>query len=326
MRKELSQIEMSSFRRYGFAFVLLFLSVFLIYSNTFNATWHFDDYPNIVHNPYLHIQELNAESLIQSLFAHPNGQGKKMYRPVACVSFAINWYLGQENVYGYHLVNILIHFFTSFILFLATQNLLSTPNAEEKYAGRKYFISLLTAVLWAVHPIQTQAVTYIVQRMASLAAMFYILGIYFYLKFRFNDFYTKRLFFLSLCVVSFALALGSKENAITFPMALILMEVIFFQKAEQKKTGKILAGAVFICLLSVILITFQISSPFSFLEAYENRPFTLSQRLMTEARIIVFYISLLFYPAAHRFSLVHDVEISTALYKPLTTFPSVMLL
>ena len=100
------------------------------------------------------------------------------------LTFALNWYIGKDNVLGYHIVNNAIHLVTTFFLFLTVLNLLMSPNLKGKYQGNEYAIAFLSAILWAVNPIQTQAVTYIIQRMASLAAMFYIIGIYFYLKTR----------------------------------------------------------------------------------------------------------------------------------------------
>ena len=204
----------------------------LIYSNTFQASWHLDDYQIIVNKKYLHLTNLRLESLIQKHFAAPDSGlylGKNLYRPIACLSLALNWYFGQENVFSYHVVNIAIHFITAFFLFLTIINLFNTPNLRKKYSGSEFFIALLSATLWAINPIQVQGVTYIVQRMASLAAMFYILGLYFYLKGRMSDSLRKRVMLLAACLLSYLFAIGSKENAATLPIAVILMEIIFFQ-------------------------------------------------------------------------------------------------
>ena len=86
----------------------------------------------------------------------------------------------MDRIYpgGYHIVNNAIHMVASFFLFLTVLNMLMSPNLKGKYQGSEYTIAFLSAILWAVNPVQTQAVTYIVQRMASLAAMFYIFSIF----------------------------------------------------------------------------------------------------------------------------------------------------
>ena len=88
---------------------------------------------------------------------------QRISRPVAMLSFAFNWYVGSDNVVGYHIVNLSIHLLTAFFLYLTIFNLLNAPNLKSIYQKSACFIALLAAVLWAIHPIQTQAVTYIVQ-------------------------------------------------------------------------------------------------------------------------------------------------------------------
>ena len=103
-----------NYRGLYFVILLLFLLIFIIYSNTFDASWHFDDYHNIVENPGLRISDLKPETIINTFFAsHDSGQytGKKLYRPIPCFTFALNWYFGEESVLGYHLVNILIYIY-----------------------------------------------------------------------------------------------------------------------------------------------------------------------------------------------------------------------
>ena len=86
-------------KRNGIAFALLLLLVFLVYSNTFNAAWHMDDTPNITSNSRLHVETLSHGSILKTFFAHPDGRKQdSLYRPVACLTFALNWYFGKDNV------------------------------------------------------------------------------------------------------------------------------------------------------------------------------------------------------------------------------------
>jgi tetratricopeptide (TPR) repeat protein len=309
-----------------FAFLLLFLLVFCVYSNTFNATWHMDDYPNIVENAKLHPPDLNPQSLYQSFFARP-GRPDKLHRPAACLTLALNWYWGADDVSGYHLVNIAIHLLTAMFLYLTILKLFDSPNLKDKYQRYSYSISLLATLFWVLNPIQTQAVTYIVQRMAAMAAMFYILSMYFYLNARTNDFPLKRVFNYFGCGLSFVLALASKENAATLPLAIILVEFIFFQDLSRSRIRKafvsIIAGSGALIFLAGVSFFFH-GDPLSFLN-YGSRGFSPLQRLMTEPRIVLFYLSQILYPVPTRLSIEHDVTISTSLLHPWTTLPSILL-
>jgi len=303
--------------------ILLF--VVFIYSNTLTADWHFDDMQNIVENTKLHITSLDSGSLSQVFFAHPTQEGK-LFRPIAYLSFALNWYLGADNVVGYHLVNILLHWGTAVLLYLVVLKLLETPALREGSASTKHQTALLTALLWTVNPVQTQAVTYIVQRMTVLATFFFLAALLCYLLGRRDRRRMKQFSWFLGGLACFVLALGSKENAITLPAVLLLVEGIFFQSFSKITKQHILLGAglLFACGIATYLLTNGnlLGSIFN----YEHRSFTLWQRVLTESRIMVFYLSLLFFPAPFRLSLDHDVILSTSLFQPPTTFFSIVFL
>jgi len=311
-------------------FVALLLLVAGAYSTNYKASWHFDDYVNIVDNPQVHINDLRFNTIKETFFREfDNGQklSRRLYRPFSMLTFALNWYMGKDNVIGYHVVNNAIHLLTTLFLFITLLNLLMSPNLKGKYQGNEYAIAILSAILWAVNPIQVQATTYIVQRMASLAAMFYIIGIYFYLKTRLSPPGYKKILFTTGCLFSFILALGSKENAVTFPIAVAIIEILFFQDLKDRNTKRKLIAVLTICgvvmtaFLTILYIKGNITQ---LLKGYENRVFTLKERLLTEPRIIIYYLSEIFYPMASRLSLVHDIKISTSFFKPWTTIPAIL--
>jgi tetratricopeptide (TPR) repeat protein len=198
---------------------------------------------------------------------------------------------------------------------------------QKRPDGEAYFVGLLAAVLWAVNPIQTQAVTYIVQRMASMAAMFYVLGLFCYLTARQSNGKIRQAAWFSGAAGAFLCALASKENAITFPLALLLLEVIFFQDLTAKKNKQIwlaaFAGATLVLMVAGTLFLLW-GEPLKMLSGYKLRPFTLWQRLMTEPRVLCIYLSQLFYPVPTRLSIEHDIIYSTSLIRPWTTLPAIL--
>ncbi len=299
------------------ALVCITVLVAVIYSNTLHSSWQFDDIPNILQNKALHLRSLDLDSLRRAAFASPTGS-QSIHRSLARLSLALNWYFGQDNVTGYHLVNIFIHICTAFLLFLVVLKLYDSPRLRTGKTAASYYTALLTAVLWAASPVNVQAVTYIVQRMASLAALFYVWGILNYIRARMEKQRLRQYVAFSLTLVCFVAAVMSKENAITFPVAILLIELIFFQNSKTGlwQTGKYLLP---LCLLSILLIFSIMPINVSTLLDYSNRSFSLQNRLLTEPRIVVYYLSLLFYPVPARLSLLHDIQISTSLFHPFTT-------
>ncbi len=303
--------------------------IITVYSNTLNVPWHFDDTRNILENSRIHMDNLLFETVKATFFASIN-DGEHLYRPFACFSFGLNWLMGGDSVIGYHIVNIGVHLLTAFFLYLTLIALFETPGMAGRNFDYRHFTALLSAILWALHPIQTQAVTYIVQRMASMAAMFYIIGIYAYLKARLNPSrIIRNLLFLS-CGLAFVLAVGSKENAITFPFALILVEFTFFNDLTGKFNKKTIVITIAAILGAVLLIGLFIlysgsKNPYECLsELYSVRSFTMTERFLTQFRVLFFYISQIIYPISSRLCLMHDMEISVSLFHPWTTLPAII--
>ena len=311
------------------AFITLLIFVGLVYSNSLDAIWTLDDDPKILQNTRLHIGNLLPETLFQTFFSplHPDESGQpRLNRPLAHLSFALNWYFWKNSPAGYRLVNIFIHFLTAFVLFLVIRALLHAPNLRGAYDGHEDFIALLGSALWAVNPIQTQAVVYIVQRMASMSCFFYLLGIWGYIRGRMSTQSSRQARFILLAVGSFLAAVGSKENAVLLPAALVLLEFIFFQNLSlpsvRRRFSYILCFSL--CLLLIGGGWLFSSGKLDALLDYSIRMFTPWERLLTQPRIVLFYLSQIFYPVPSRLSMVHDVELSRSLIEPWTTLPAIL--
>jgi tetratricopeptide (TPR) repeat protein len=308
---------------------LLFLIILAAYSNTMNAAWQMDDKPNILDNARLHIDTISIETVFQTFFASPSSE-KKLYRPLSCFTFAINWYLGKDDPTGYRAVNIFIHFIAAFVLFITVKEMFKTPALATRCSENdSYSIALLSATLWAINPIHTQAVTYIVQRMTSMAGLFYLLCLFFYVRAKLNKRSTESLLLYAACFAGFIFAIASKENAATFPLSIVLIEIAFFQKKESTACASFISSKVLSYIGLLVFITaalyFTNGNIFSFLNGYELRSFSLNERFLTEFRVIVFYLSQIFYPHPDRLSIDHNFPLSTSLLEPWTTLPAFIL-
>ena len=311
-----------------FAFLLILLLTLLAYSNTFHASWHFDDYHSIVDNPILHIESLHPKVLYSTFFANPGRgrySGSQLYRPVSCLSFAINWYFGKDQVTGYHVTNLLVHLLAALFIYLCSVRILESPNLRHNFEKSKYTIALISTALWALHPIQTQAVTYIVQRMASLSALFGLISMFLYMTARHEKSFRCRLLCFAGSAVACILSIGSKENGVLTVAGIGLLEMLLYQDISLKKYKRHLIWSPVICLFLVVAVMFYLDSK-GVLSGYNGRSYTLLQRLMTEARVMWLYVSQILWPLPGRFSLVHDIRVSTSLVSPWTTLPAIMAL
>ncbi len=316
--------NLSATKHHAVALFLLMLLIFTVYSNTFDAGWHLDDNTNIINREAIHLSSLDWNSLNKTFIAD---SGDKLYRPVVCLTLALNWYLGQEQTYGYHIVNILVHCIAACFLYLVLYHTLSLPGSRRPAGVDVQFVALVGASLWAINPMQIQAVTYIVQRMASMAGMFYIMSLYFYLRFRSAPQTKSRLFFLIACTTAALLAVGSKQNAWTLPAALLLVE--FLMVRDSRKIGLktvCFFGLSVTAVLLVAVLVLNLDLTRIWVNGYEARAFSLTERLLTEPRILTFHISQLFYPAPGRFSITHDFPLSASLLSPVSTGLSILFL
>ena len=323
------QTEIKSSARTDLSPLLLFGLIVACYANTFHVPWYFDDLLRIVNNTAIHISELSPTEILKSAYYHVDQPGSRgiLHRPVSMITFGLNWFFYGNDVAGYHVVNLMVHFLTALVLYRTLKALLQFPPRSCRDDERTQFIALVATVLWALHPIQTQAVTYIVQRSTSLAALFFLTAIYLYIVGRQSSNHRRKTVFFIGCAGCYALALGTKLNTALLPASLLLVEILFFQDLEspdvRTRIVRLTLGVGAVLLIGCIsLLWIWKGNPIDYFErTYRGRPFTLSERLLTQPRVILFYLSQLLWPLPGRFSLVHEIKVSTSLFEPWTTIP-----
>nr|WP_321467060.1 tetratricopeptide repeat protein [uncultured Desulfobulbus sp.] len=306
---------------------LIFLFIAACQANSLIVSWTLDDLPNIVNNQPIKITNYFPATLWHTFFSKPFAEGN-FYRPIANFTFAINWLIGQDNPRGYHVINLLIHICSTFFLFRSTILLLNSPQASVTNKKYAYTIALLASLLWAVNPIQVPAVTYIVQRMASMAAMFFILALYTYIKARQARESRGRITYFASSLLCFLLALGCKENAITLIPILFAIEYFFLHIPNDRFSTIALRTTLIATLCFFAAGTYYIIDH-NLLEYLNkpigSRPFSIGERLLTQPSILLFYLSLIFFPSPSRLSIDHSFPLSTSPWQPWTTLPAILL-
>jgi tetratricopeptide (TPR) repeat protein len=306
------------------AVALIVVVALITYANTFHVPFHFDDWANIHENPHIRIKPFTFDRL-EELARHTYSFSIRIF---SYFTFALNYYFGEFEVFGYHLINLLIHIASGLFLYWLLLLTLNLPSLKERYGSMAFSIALFSSLLFIAHPIQTQSVTYIVQRMASMAGMFYLLAMLFYVKGRLSK-GTPRLLYWVGMVLSYLFGLFSKENVAILPLFVALYEFYFFQNLDMSLKGKkvltFLIGSVF--LIGVLIFLFWGKRYFDvIIEGYKIRDFTLTQRVLTQFRVVLYYVTLLLYPSPSRLILDYDFPTSRGILDPPTTLLSMLII
>lgn len=323
--------------------VILLLSVLVlagafIYLPGIGGPFLFDDYGNILQNDFVKLQEFAVDDLYHAAYSVEAGPLK---RPIAMASFALNYYFagGLSSAVPFKATNVFIHIVNGLLIFWLMR-LVYTRVAGLRSGSRAShgestqtaaLLAAAVALLWLVHPIQLTTVLYVVQRMTELSALFVLLGLICYLKGRLH-LCSGQPGGITLIIVGLVgcsvLGLLSKENAALLPVFAGALELTLFSREmpwrlwsslSTTKKHWVIAGVA-------VLTTVAIIAAFSYtLPGYAGRPFNLAERLMTESRVLWFYLSLILLPRLAAFGLYHDdIVLSTSLLSPWTTLPSAL--
>ena len=279
------------------------------YANTFHVPFLFDDLRAIVEN---------ADIKDPARLWPPSGN-----RWFGYLTFALNYAAGGIEPAGYHAVNLAIHAAGGLLVLWLVLLILRTPffrRPEAVVAERTAVaIALLAAALFVSHPVQTQAVTYIVQRFASLAAMLYLLSVCCFLQARLAPEGTgsraSRAGWYVLSLLAGLLAMKTKETAFTLPVIVILADLLCFPPAEEQRSRRAAFLAPYVLLLLVIPLglTSAGDGELSF-TASATSEISRADYLATQFRVIVIYLRLLAWPAGQMLD--YDLPVSRSFGEP----------
>jgi len=332
-------------------YVMIAILGIIIYSNTFNVPFIFDDLLYIVKTPVVtSLQYFTEPSKVWEVIQPDSLVGYTFNtRLIGFLTFALNYKLHGLNVIGYHVFNISIHIINSLLVYWLVVLFYKTPcftagNIKNKPGNILWFsnsIALFSALIFVAHPIQTQAVTYISQRFASLATMFYLLAIIMYIKFRimqnvpsltlpprggglerdFSELRTHRfksILWYLLSVVSAILAMKTKEIAFTLPFIIVMCEFVFFDGKLKKRILYLIPILLTALIIPVSLM--DTNRPVDDLMAGVDEatraksPISRQDYLFTEFRVIVTYIRLIFFPINQ--NLDYDYSVFRSFFTP----------
>jgi protein O-mannosyl-transferase len=265
--------------------VLLIIVGFLTYHNIFDNSYHFDDsvwktLDQVVNEDYVGLFDFNV------------------FRVIPFATLTHNFHFFGEETAGYYYVNLIIHILNAFLCFIFIQLILRTPALKDnKIAKYAPLIAFFGAMIFLTHPIQTQAVSYIYQRLASIAAFFYIATCILYLSFRLSSVTYKKINYLALGIFTLILGLFSKENTFTLPLTIACIEFFLMHRRFKVKIWLII---VFIAIIAGLILLAKYALGFDIIFMEQKSPYdeiiTSENYLLTQFRVVWTYWRLLFLP------------------------------
>ena len=314
----------------AFALLIILAVTTAVYWPGLSGGFLFDDTINITDNPKVLIESLQWPELQRAAGAFGAGG---LGRSLSMLSLGVNHALTGLDPFYFKLTNLIIHLLNGIGLWLLTRLLLGAiqirhdPTLTHQQIA---WLSIAVTAAWLLHPFNLSSVLYIVQRMASLAALFMIVGLVLYAWGRLRQLRGQRGAALMVggVVVFGVLATLSKENGLLLPVLIFLIEwLIFgFQTSEPASRRFLVVFHAVIAIIPAVLALIVLLARFDWVTAgYEGRDFTLHERLLTQARVFWFYIQMILLPNPTRMGLYHDdIVLSSGWLHPITTLPAIL--
>ena len=266
--------------------VLLVVAGICAYHNSFQGPFIFDDEPSITENPHLYYFWPLSSVLSAPLYSTVSG------RPTVCLTLALNFAMGGLNVWGYHAFNLAVHLASALVLFGIVRRTFAGPKLRDRFGAAAVGLAAVIALLWELHPLQTECVDYVVQRTELLMGLFLLLTLYCTL--RGSQSAHPRRWYLA-AVGSCALGMGSKEVMVSAPLIVLLYDRVFLASSFRESWRQ--RGVLYIGLAAtwLILATLVAMTPRT-MTGFGIRGVTSWDYLKTEAGVIAYYLRLAVWP------------------------------
>ena len=306
----------------------MFAAIWLTYKDCLSARFQLDDGLRIANNTHVHMKEFSFKRWVTEPF---RDQAKRRW--FAMMTISLNYYFAWLKPFYYRLVNVFIHMGSALFFYLLLVQTFRIARGGFKREDETFIriAAFFGTMIWALHPLQTSAVTYIIQRMTSLSGMLYLAALLLYVHGRKRK-GLKRWLCYGGCFVVAVLAVGSKEPAIMIVATIPLYEFYFFRDLQFSKNPEKNRKAVYIFLGGGLVVFALVLWQGNYLVkliglSYERYDFDMYQRLLSQPRILVYYLSLIFWPRPHRICTDPSfMAHSSSLFHPWTTLPAFLFL
>lgn len=254
-------------------------------------------YHNALRGPFVldDLYAIPANESIRSLSTvlAPPAQTPVAGRPLVNLSLALNYAIGGLNPTSYHVLNVILHALAALTLFGIVRRTLSSPGLKERYRDRAGGLATTVALLWAVHPLATEAVDYTIQRTELLMSLFLLLTLYFALR-GFEA--PKKPAWHVAALAAFALGMASKEVTVVAPFIVFAYEWLFWPTPPgeaRKRRLRLYGGFAAVLLVSILFIATRVQRTFVGITGRDVTPW---EYLLTQTGVILHYLRLVVWP------------------------------
>jgi tetratricopeptide (TPR) repeat protein len=258
------------------------------YSNSFTAAFQYDDFNHILGNKaFLDLTDLGG------IFHY----GKGRFLPY--LSLAINYRISKFDPISYHIFNFFVHYIATIFLYFFFLEIMDTPAMQGMTLKlSKRIGAFLVGGIFFLHPLQTESVTYVIQRAESMAGMFYLATLFFYVKARRSGRRHGVLGYSILTGIAAVCAAFSKETAVTLPVMIMVFELFFFNTSIKDLLRTKLFLFILVPAAVILLLKLKplIRTGF-FHDPGPGMGYTRKQYLLTQFSVLLTYLRLFFWPA-----------------------------
>lgn len=300
--------------------LLLLLALVAIYWAGLQGGFFFDDQANILLAEGVRMEQFSFDDIRAAMLS---GHAGLSGRSVAQLSFALNYYFSAFDPFVFKATNLAVHAINAFLIFFLARRLLGTflPQAAQT---RVIAVAAIVASIWLLHPIQLTTVLLVVQRMTSLSALFLLSALLLHMRGREREGLAGVAYLFLAWGICWPLSFFSKETGVLFPFFVLAWELTV-RSAELGRLDRFARTLAAVLGLVVALgVGYAFSAAGSWLWAgYDYRNFSLLERVLTEGRVLWFYLGLIAFPRLDVLGLYHDdLVISRTLLAPWTTLPA----
>ncbi|MEW6558159.1 MAG: tetratricopeptide repeat protein [Elusimicrobiota bacterium] len=308
MKKVFENLSRTCFGNKWFAVALIILVSIGIYHKSLNAPFIFDDIGKIVENP-----DIKKLSNLKAKLIYPYTNNKiwernDPSRPITYLTFTLNYYFGKLNTFGYHLFNLVVHIFNAILIFILTRKiLLFFPQSPNFPISQFLIFPFFVALFFTVHPINISSVLYIFSRSVLLATFFYLMALLLFIK------ATEKNSLISLSPISyllslicFILALFSRQDVVTLPIMILLVDYIFLSDFNTKK---VIEKKYYHIPFWILLVVYLLFRYFYFGDVGDAEAGTLWDRypyIIIQPYVVLKYLKMLLIPTG--LCIVHKIN------------------
>jgi len=296
------------------AILVFFIVVTLLYLHSLNSPFHFDDEGTVTHNSFIRS--------LRNVFLRFNE------RPVLTFTFALNYYLGKLNPFGYHLVNVLLHFICGVLVYFVIIESLSFAGYSDSQQGRIQRIAFFSSLFFLAHPIRVESVVYVSSRSVLLCGAFFLLGFLFFLLSLRSQRFKNHL--RAAVIVCSLLAIGSKEIGATFPFIIILFDYLLVAKTNlnhlKERRGFYILLFLTLGFTAYLIIGGYLHNVYGKASAAGFGITMVSpfRYLLTEFNVVLYYLLLFIFP--YKLNLDYDWQFAKSLFEFPTFFSFLIIL